>query len=191
MTQRYHVAIHLCAHTLMSYFRVHGVSEVNGSRSARHLQHAPFGCEGIDLNRRQIHFEGGQKLPRFLQLLRPFNQLPHPGDALVVIFGGRFAAFVFPVSSDAFFRDTVHLLRADLHFKRLAAVQNGSMQGLIKVRARHGDVVFKAARYRTPDVMHDPEGCVTISLRIRNDADSEQVIDLLETGLLPQNLAMQ
>ncbi len=164
MAQRHHLAVHLCAHALMADFGVHGIGEVDGSGPAGQLQHAPFGRERVNLDGRQIHFQRGEKFAGFLQLLRPFNQLAHPGDALVVIAGSRFAAFVFPVSGDAFFRDAVHFLRADLHFKRLAAMQNGGMQGLIQVRARHGDVIFEAARDWPPNVMHHAEGGVTASL---------------------------
>ena len=112
--------------------------------------------------------------------MRPLNELAHPGDALVVVAGGRFAALVFPVGGDAFFRDAVHFLRADLHFKRLAAMQNGGMQRLVEIGPRHGDVIFEAARDRAPDVVHHAERGVAVSLGVRDDAHGQQVINLLE-----------
>ena len=184
MAQRHHLAVHLCAHALMADFRVHGIGKIDRRRAPGHLEHAPFGREGVDFDGRQIHFQRGKKFAGFLQLLRPLDELAHPGDALVVIARSGFAAFVFPVSRDTFFRDAVHFLCANLDFKRLAAMQNSGMKGLIKVWARHGDVIFETARNRTPDVVHHAESCVAISLRVRDDAHGEQVIHLLEAALL-------
>ena len=122
--------------------------------------------------------------------MRPLDELAHPRDALVVVARGWFATLVFPVSGDAFFGDTVHFLSADLDLKRLPGMNDGGVQRLIKVRARHGDVIFETARDWPPDVVHYAERSVTVSLSVRDYADGEQVIYLFETALLPQNFAV-
>src|SRR5258708_4418652 len=137
----------------------------------------------IDLQRRQ-------KFARLFQFLRPLDQLPHPGDALVV-FLLRLAVFVFPVRGHTFFRDAMHLLGANLYFKRLAAVQHGGVQGLIEIGPCHGDVVLEPARHRAPDMVHDAQGCVTISLAVADNADGKQIVNLFEAALLAHNLAVQ
>ena len=95
------------------------------------------------------------------------------------------------MSRDAFFRDAVHFLRANLNLERLPAVENRGVQRLIEVRPRHGDVVFEPARHRTPDVVHHAERGIAVSFRIRDHADGEQVVHLLEAALLAQDLAVE
>src|SRR5580692_1071116 len=191
MAQRHHLAVHFCAHALMTDFGMHGIGEIHGSGAPRHLQNAAFGRERVDLDGREIHLESRKKFSRFLQLLRPLDELAHPGDALIVIAGGRFAALVFPVSGDAFLRNAVHFLRADLDLERLAAMEDRGMERLIKVWPRHGDVILEAARDRPPNVMHHAQRGVAASLGVRDHADGEQVIDLLEAALLPLDFAVQ
>jgi len=84
------------------------------------------------------------------------------------------------VRGNAFFRDAVHLLRADLHLKGLAAVEHGGMQGLVKIRPSDGDVILEASRDGAPDVVDHAKGGVTVALRIGNDAHGKQIVDLRE-----------
>ncbi len=191
MAQRNHLAVHFGADALMTDFRVHGIREIDGRGAAGHLQNAAFGRERVNLDGREIHFQGGKKFAGLLQLLRPFDELAHPCDALVVISGSRFAALVFPVSGDAFLRDAMHFLRADLHFERLAAMQNSSVERLVEIWPRHGDVILEAARDRAPNMMHHAQRGVAASLRVRDHAHGKQIVHLLEAALLPLDFAVQ
>ncbi len=122
--------------------------------------------------------------------MRPLDQLPHPRDALIV-FLHRLAVLVFPVRRHAFLGDAVHFLRADLHFEGLATVKNGGVQGLVQIGPGHGDVILKSPRDRPPDMMHHAEGRVTIPFGIGDDANGQEIVDLLETALLAHNFAVQ
>src|SRR5258707_1080968 len=190
MAQRDHLAVYFCADALVSHFGVNHVGKIDRGGAARKFQHAAFRRKRLNLDRREIHFQRGEKFSRFLKLLRPFVKLTHPRDTLVVIFRGRLSGFVFPVRGNTFLRDAVHFLRADLHLEGLAAVEHGGVQRLIKIRAGNGDVVLEAAGDGTPDVVDHAERGVAVALRICNNADGEQIVDLAETNFLAHDFAM-
>ena len=191
MPQRHHLPVYLRAHALVSHFRMHHVRKIHRRGPARQLQHASFRRERIYFQRREIHFQGGQKLAGFLHLLGPLDELAHPGNALIVVLRAGLAGLVFPVRRHAFFGDAMHFLRADLHFERLAAVQNRGVQRLIQVGPRNGDIILKPARHRPPNMMHYSQRGIAAALRVCNDANGQQIVNLFETRFLPQHLAMQ
>ena len=186
-----HLAVDLRADALVSHFRVHGVREIDRRGALRQFQHAPLRREGVNLDGREIHLERGKKFAGLLQFLRPLDQLAHPGDALVIVRGNRPAVLIFPVCRDAFFGDAVHILRADLDFERLAAVNHSGVQRLVQIRPRHGDVVLEAAGHGAPDVVNDAKRGIAIALRIRDDANGEKIVNLIQAALLANNLAVQ
>src|SRR5713101_1991148 len=190
MAQRHHLSVHFCTDALVPYFRVDHVSKIDRSSAARKFQHAAFGREGVDLDRRKIDFQRGKKFAGFLKLLRPLDQLAHPDDALVVVLRRRLSGFVFPVRGDAFLRDAVHFLRADLHLERLAAVEHGSVQRLIKIRPGNGDVILEPPGDGAPDVVDNAEGRVTIALRIGDHAHGEQIVNLAKANFLAHDFAV-
>ena len=57
MAQRNHLAVHFCAHALVADFGVHGISKVDWRGAAGQLQNPAFGREGVNFDRRQIHFQ--------------------------------------------------------------------------------------------------------------------------------------
>src|SRR3984893_887481 len=191
MAQRDHLPVDLCAYALMPYFGVHQVGKVDGRSAAHELQHAALWREGVNLHRRQVHLESGEKLPRFLKFLGPFDELSHPGDALIVVFRPGLAALVFPVRGDTFLRDAVHFLRANLHLEGLSSVQHRGMQRLVEIRPGHGDVVLETPGNGSPDVVDHAKRRVTAALRVGDHAHGEQVVDLVEPGFLAQHLAVQ
>ena len=117
MSQRNHLAIHFGAHALVPHFGVHHVRKIERGGPARQFQHAAFRRKRVDFYRGEIHFQGGKKLAWLLHLLRPLDELAHPGNALIVILCARLAGLVFPVRRHTFFRDAMHVLGANLHFK--------------------------------------------------------------------------
>src|SRR5215813_11814904 len=191
MTQRDHLAVYFCADALMADFRVNGVSKVDGSGATGEFDDAPFWSEGVDFGGSEVNFERVQEFAGFLEFLRPLDELAHPDDALVVVTIDGLSVFVFPVGGNTFFRDAVHFLSADLHFKGLAAVNDRCVQRLIKIGARHGDVILEAARNRAPDVVNDAERGVATALRIGDDADGEKIVNLLESPALTDNFPVQ
>jgi hypothetical protein len=114
--------------------------------------------------------------------------LPHPDDSLIVLVGKLPAVLISPVRGHALFGDAMHLLRANLHLERLPGVDHGGVQGLIEVGPGHGDVILKSAGHRTPHLVHDSQSGVATAHRIGDDAHGQQVVDLVESALLPLSL---
>jgi len=94
------------------------------------------------------------------------------------------------VRGNTFLRDAVHFLRPDLHLERLAAVEHGGMQRLIKIRPGNGDVVLKSPGDGAPDVVDNAERGVTVALRIGNNAHREKIVNLAETDFLAHDFAV-
>ena len=79
------------------------------------------------------------------------------------------------------FRSTVHVVGADLYLKWLPGrPHKRSMQGLIHVRLRHGDIVLKPSGNGLIHLMDYAQSRITISYRIHNDPNGKQVIDLIQ-----------
>ena len=187
--QRHDAAVHLRAHAGVADVAVNRVREIDRRRLARQHDHLAHGREGVNFLRVQIHLERGHELARIAHLLLPLHQLAQPGDALIV--GARpFAAFfIFPVRRDAFFRQAMHLLGADLHFKRPAArPDHRRVQRLIQVGAGNRDEVLDAARNRMPFVVNHAQRRVAVLHRIGDDAQRQQIVHLIERDLLPLHL---
>src|ERR1700731_1691775 len=91
----------------------------------------------------------------------------------------------------ALFRDAMHFLRSNLYLEGLSAVQNGGVQRLVKIGARHRDVVFESSRHRMPDVMHYAKRRITITLAVGNYTHRKQVINLFEFSFVTHQFAMQ
>src|SRR5713226_8584810 len=95
------------------------------------------------------------------------------------------------MSRNAFFGDAVHFLGADLHFKRLAAVEHRGVQRLVEIGPSHGDVVLEAPGNRPPDVMYNAQSGIAIALVVGDDAEGEKIVDLIEAALLAHDFAMK
>src|SRR5215813_227209 len=190
VAQRDHLAVYFCADALMADFRVNGISKVDRSGAAGEFDDAPFWSEGVDFGGSEVNFERVQEFAGFLEFLRPLDELAHPDDALVVVTIDGLSVFVFPVGGNTFFRDAVHFLSADLHFKGLAAVNHRCVQRLIKIRTRHGDVVLETAGHGAPNVVNDAERGVATALRIGDNANGKKVVNLLESPALTDNFTV-
>jgi hypothetical protein len=134
---------------------------------------------------------GVKEFAGLLEFLGPLDELAHPGDTLFVVIAAGFAAFVFPVGGNAFFGEAMHLLCADLNLEGLAAMQHGGVQGLVEIRARHGDVVLEAAGNRAPNVVDHAESGVTVAFVIGDNANGQKIVDLFEAAFLADDLAVQ
>ena len=188
-TQRDDAPVHLGAHAPVPHVGVNGVSEIDGRGVARQHDHFAPGRERVGLFGVQVHLQRGHELAGVLHLPLPLHQVPQPGDALIVRRWTLAALLVFPVGGDAFLRDAVHLLGADLHLERLTVrADHGSMQRLVEVGTRNGDEVLDAARDGAPLVVDHAQRGVAVLHRIGDDAQRRQVVDLVEEDLLPPHL---
>ena len=83
--------------------------------------------------------------------------------------------------SDSLFSDAVHLFSADLYFELMSAfADDGGVERLVAVSARDGDEVLDAAGHGTPQRMNQAEYGVAGGKVVRDDANGEQVVDLIE-----------
>ncbi len=85
----------------------------------------------------------------------------------------------------------MHILRAQLNFKRLAAMYHRGMQRLIKVRPRHGDVIFEASRNGRPYLMNHAKSRVAVFYRVGNHSHCQEIENLVQGALLLLYFEMQ
>ncbi len=180
------MTVHFCADALIADFRVYGIREIHGSRASRKREHFSLRRERVHFLGIQVHLERGHELRRLLHFLDPFDQLPHPQDALIVGVGDVLAVFIAPVRGDALFGDTVHFLGADLNFKRLPRINYRRVQRLVEVWPGHGNVILEAAWNGPPHLMDYAERRVAIAYRVGDDAHGQQVVNLIDRAVLPQ-----
>ena len=91
---------------------------------------------------------------------------------------------VLPVRRDAVLGPAVHVPGADLQLHRLAAgPDDRRVQRLVHVELRHRDVVLEPARDRVPARVDDAERRVAVPDRIDQDADADQVVDVVEADV--------
>ena len=182
--QRDDAAVHLCGGRRVAHVGVDGVGEVD--RGGVLGQHDDFalGGEGVDLLRVQVDLEGRHELVGVGHFALPLHQLPHPGEALLVLGADGFVGLVLPVGGDAVLCDAVHLFRANLHFELVAAFgHERGVQGLVAVGPRHGDEVFNTSGDGTPQVLHEAEQGVAVLHGLRDDANGVQVVNLGDIDL--------
>ena len=120
--QRHHLAVHARANTAVADVGVNGVREVHRRRAARQRLHLAPRREDVDLLGIEVDLQVVDELLRVADLLLPFEQLPHPLEVPLVALIADAAFLVLPVRRDAFLGLLVHLLGADLHLERRAAL---------------------------------------------------------------------
>src|SRR5690606_20884143 len=179
-------------HRAVADLGVHRVGEVDGGGALRQGDDVPAGGEDEDFLHRQVEAERLQELAGVLRLLLPVDELPQPGHV-----GGSALGFaavvalllVLPVRGDAVFCAPVHGAGADLQFHRAAfRADHGGVQGLVHVELRHRDVVFEPPRHRIPAGVNDAERRVAVADAVHNDADTDQVVDLVEPDIAGDHL---
>ena len=89
VAQRHHLAVHPGPDALVADLGVDGVGEVDGRRAAgQHLDLA-LRREAVHLLRVEVELQRLQELARVLDLLLPLEQLPQPGEGVVVLVDAR------------------------------------------------------------------------------------------------------
>ncbi len=180
--QGHHAAVDLGAHAGVAHLGVNGVGKIDRRGVGRNHHHLPLGREGVDLVGIEVHLQAGEELVGVGHLLLPLDQLPNPVQPLLV--AGRdhgSAGLVLPVGGDAFLGDAVHLLGADLHLELVAAgAHHRGVQRLVAVGAGNGDEVLDASRHRPPQGVNQPEDGVAGGHVLGDDADGQQIVDLVE-----------
>ena len=122
-------------------------------------------------------------------LLLPLEELPQPLEIRLVALRPDASLLVLPVRRDPVLRQRVHLLGADLHLERKAALAHDRrVQRAVAVGARHGDEVLDPAGHRRPGVVDDAERGVAVLDRLGDHPERHEVVHLVEIDLLPLEL---
>ena len=184
VAQRNHASVDFRADASVSDFGVNRVSEVDGRSIARQHHDFSLGREGVNLFGIKIDFQGGEKFVGIADIALPFDDLPQPCEALLVLRRDR-AVFVFPVGGDAFLRHLVHFFGANLDFERRAVFgDHRGVQRLVEIRPRHRNEILDSSRNRPPKIVDDAEDRVAILQRTRDDAHGAQIVDLVDGDAL-------
>ena len=187
--ERHHLAVDARADALVADVGVDRVREVDRRRAARQRLDLPLRREGVDLFRIELDLQVLDELLRVADFLLLFEQLAHPLEVALVALVADAAFLVLPVRGDAFLGHPVHLDRPDLHLERHAVLaDHRGVQRLVAVGPRHRDEVLDAARHRRPRLVDDAERGVAVLHAVGDDAQRDEVVDLLELDLLPLQL---
>ena len=188
--ERDELAVDARAGAVLADLRVDAVREVDDGRARREVEQVALRREGEDLLVEEVLLDRAHELLRVLEVLLPVQQLAQPGEALDLLRrAGLVLALVAPVRRDAGLGDPVHLVRPDLDLHALAeGADHGGVQRLVHVRLRHGDVVPEAAGHRLPVLVHDAERLVALARRVDEQAERDQVVDLVVEQVLRLHL---
>ncbi len=124
----------------------------------------------------------------------PADRTCRSTTACPVVPGARFAVaastcavrparvlLVAPVGGDPVLGPTVHLVGADLDFDGLAVeADHRGVQRLVEVELGRVDVVLEPALHRWPDGVDRPQGGPAVLLRLDDDPDADQVVEVVE-----------
>ena len=150
--------------------------------------HVALGREHEHLVREQVDLGQLAELAGIAHVALPVQDAPEPAQLLIqLVFVGA-ALLVPPVGGNAVLRGAVHLEGADLHLEGLALVDHGGVQRLVHVRLGHGDVVLEAARNLGPHGVHYAQHEVAVLLGVDQNAQRDQIVDLVEGLVLGLHL---
>src|SRR6185436_4126912 len=187
--QRHDSTVYLRAYASLPDIGVDRIGEVDGCGVAWQYDHFSARSEGVHLLRVQVHFQRGHELAGILDILLPLDQVPQPGNALIVVRRPLFPFFVIPVRGDALFRNAMHLFGADLHLEMPAfRAHNGCVQRLIQIGAGNSDEILDPARYWPPFIVDHAQCPIAVPDRIGDDADRHEIVHLLDGYLLALHL---
>ena len=186
------LAVDFCADALVTDLGVDAVSKVKRCGAGWQLVNFAGWREHKDGVAEELELDVVEEFLAVDGVLLQLFELLQPVELVGVLW--RFAAaglFVEPVGSNTVFGDLVHLKGTNLDLKAFAArSDDGGVQGLVKVWLWHGDVVFDAAWHWFPQGMHEAEHDVAILHGVDEDADGDEVVDLIEVFVLVDHLAV-
>ena len=166
------------------------IGEIDRRRAAWQGDEAPLRREAEHLVLEQFELGVFEEFLRAVALGQEFDGPPQPligaafrgearMDAADLVLSAGF--LVMGMRGDAVFGDLVHGRGADLQLDALALrPDHGGVDRAVIVLFRGGDVVLVATRHHRPGGVHDTQRPVTLGQGFHDDAESEDVRELLE-----------
>ena len=83
----------------------------------------------------------------------------------------------------------MHFVGTDLDLKGLSCAANErSMERLVHIWLRHGDIVFKTTRYRLIHLVDDAKSRIAVLHRFYHDAHGKKIVNLIQGLVLLDHL---
>ena len=171
-----------------------GEGEVEHCRPLGQLKYLPLGRKDVHLLVVQVHPEVLDHLI-LRQLVAHLQHPPRLGHQVVQP-GLALDPLIPPVRRQTSLGDLIHPLGPDLHLHpAVLRTHDGDMEALIAVALRDGDPVLKPLRIGLIHVGDDGVDMPAVALlplwlRVEDDADGKEVVDLLEGALLHLQLVV-
>ena len=166
--------------TMEADLRVNREGEVDRRRPLGQLDDVAGRSEDENFVLIQIELEELEKLVGSFCIELQLEHLTEPLQRAIELVGAARIFLESPVSRDSVLGGAVHLAGADLNLKELPiGPEDSRMQRLVAVRLWLRDVVLDALLQRRELVVDHAEGVVTVGNGIDEDADRQQIVDLL------------
>ena len=197
VAQWHELVVHLGADAVRAEHGVDGEGEVEDGRSRRHGLHLTLRREDEYLRCEQVELDGVEEVHGVgLRVVEDLLDGGEPVVELALVVLGLSAFLVFPVGGEALLCDLVHSVGADLHLYPLSLVRHHRhVEGLVAVGLRVVHPVAQPVGVALVDLVQshiDLEAVVDLVLAVlrrEDDADGEDVVDLLEGDVLVLHLA--
>ena len=190
-SQRHNPAVHLRPGRGVAHLGMNGVRKVDGTCILRQNNNLALRRKGVHLFGVKIDLERRHELVRIAHLTLPLHQLPHPRQPLFILGGYIIRSLVLPMRRNAFFGDSVHVFRANLHLELVSALRDQRrVQRLIEIWPRHRDKVLDTPRHWPPDTVQQAQHGVAILDTLTDHANGQQVIHLVDWNLLALELLL-
>ncbi len=157
------------------------IGKINRGRVFRQLFDRSLWREDIDNIMEQFEFDGIHELTIVRQVALPFDELPQPPKGFAVFILDTPLLLIFPMRRNPVFGHAMHFFRSDLEFDMLTlGPDHGGVERLIQIGFWNGDVVLETAWKRAPQRVDHAQQSITVHLRIGNDPQGGEIVDLFE-----------
>ena len=184
----HHLIVDLGTDAVQAEFGMDCKGEVQNDGSLREFNRGALGGKHGHAGGLQVHL---QEVEVFLGVRNFGLELYHvvqPFQFFSLVLGFH---FVGPVGGESLFGGQVHVLGTDLDFDHLVfGADYGGVDALVKIRFRGRDVVLEATLQRGPQVVDVAQGQVAFGNRLYNNADGEDVKNVLELASAAKHLVV-
>src|SRR5574344_4493 len=174
----HHVVVNAGAHAVESELRMDREREVEDGRTHGEFDGRSLRGEHGEPVLLQVHAQKFEKFHGIRDFGLELRHAVEPRELFAVPL--RFE-LVRPVRRESFLRGQVHVLGADLHLDHLVVrTDDRRVNALVKVRFRRRDVILEKPLERSPEVVHVAEREVAFRDGFDDDADGEDIEDVIE-----------